>query len=678
MDIAGVAKTLERAVADFRGGQTGKAKALLEDVLRHHPGNAEAMHLLGLITHHENDPVRAVALLEKAVATNAEVASFHGDLGEVYRTLGRPKDAILCCRRALALNPNYPQALNSLGIALYQSGETAEAEASLREALRLDPEFAGAHVNLGRLLEAQGKLDDAGEAYRRAIRCNPNMAAAQVALGGVHRASRRPDEAVACYRAALALNPEAGDVWLRLADTYYETEHFDEALTCCEKAFALSPGAAMVSVSLGRILLRLNRAEEALEAFGRAVTLNPELPEAYLGKGIACDRLARVAEGEAAYRRALSLRPMFPDAQNNLASTLLKQGRLQEAQAEIGRLVETVHGKVVTHADDLPPPDPRAQLGKRRPPRIARFLLLDRMAQLQRLLDRRLIDPSFERILERFASVASEFPDVDGPESAKPLTPDQLARLDGVLNRILYCADAPRLAGPAVNEDQDFKAIEAAYLSADVPAVSIDDILTPDALAALRTFCLDSTIFFESNTAGYVQSYLANGFNCSLMYQISEELKRHFPRILGPHFLSNMWAYRHVMSGHGVAPHSDYAAVTFNFWITPDEANLDPKSGGLVIYDKEQPLDWDWTVINRRKNQPEVQQRIGSYLASAGETLFPYRANRAVMFRSNLFHGSDVFRFKDGLENRRTNISLLFGYSDVHPATARAAAGAAP
>jgi hypothetical protein len=98
----------------------------------------------------------------------------------------------------------------------------------------------------------------------------------------------------------------------------------------------------------------------------------------------------------------------------------------------------------------------------------------------------------------------------------------------------------------------------------------------------------------------------------------------------------------------------------------------------LVIYDKEQPLDWDWTVINRRKNQPEVQQRIGSYLASASETLFPYRSNRAVMFRSNLFHGSDVFRFKDGLENRRTNISLLFGYSDVHPAIAQAAAGAAP
>jgi len=672
MDTAGVTQTLERARAVYREGQTGKAKALLEDVLQHHPGNAEAMHLLGLMTHHENDQVRAVAWLEKAVATNAEVASFHGDLGEVYRTLGRHEDAIVCCRRALALDPNYPQALNSLGIALYQIGETAEAEASLREAVRLDPEFAGAHVNLGRLLEAQGRLDEAVEAYRQAIRCNPTLVAAHVALGGVFRASRRPNAAVTSYRAALDLAPNAGEIWLRLADTYYEMDSFQEALQCCQEAIAVSPGMAMAATNLGRILLRLNRADEALAAFERAISLNPKLPEAYLGKGMALDRLARVTEAEATYRQALSLRPRFPDAQNNLASTLLKQGRLQEAQAAIGHLVEMVHGRVANHGDDLPRSGHRSQPGQVRPRRIARFLLLDRMGQLRRLLDRRLIDSSFERILEQCRLVASEFQDADGPESAKPLTTDQLARLDGVLNRILYCANAPRLDGPAVNEDQDFKAIEAAYLSADVPAISIDDILTPDALAALRSFCLDSTIFFESNKAGYVSSYLANGFNCSLMYQIAEELKRHLPSVLGPHFLSNMWAYRHVMSGHGVAPHSDYAAVTFNFWITPDEANLDPKSGGLVVYNKQQPSDWDWTVINKKKNQPEVQQRIGSYLASASETLFPYRSNRAVMFQSSLFHGSDVFRFKDGLENRRTNISLLFGYGAAHPAVSGA------
>lgn len=37
--------------------------------------------------------------------------------------------------------------------------------------------------------------------------------------------------------------------------------------------------------------------------------------------------------------------------------------------------------------------------------------------------------------------------------------------------------------------------------------------------------------------------------------------------------------------------HADHAAVNLNFWVTPDEANLDPSSGGLVVYPKAPPAD---------------------------------------------------------------------------------------
>jgi hypothetical protein len=35
--------------------------------------------------------------------------------------------------------------------------------------------------------------------------------------------------------------------------------------------------------------------------------------------------------------------------------------------------------------------------------------------------------------------------------------------------------------------------------------------------------------------------------------------------------------------------HADFAAVNVNFWITPDEANLDSKTGGMIVYDLEVP-----------------------------------------------------------------------------------------
>ena len=38
-----------------------------------------------------------------------------------------------------------------------------------------------------------------------------------------------------------------------------------------------------------------------------------------------------------------------------------------------------------------------------------------------------------------------------------------------------------------------------------------------------------------------------------------------------------------------------------------------------------------------------------------------YQQNRAVLFKSNLFHKSEQIDFKDGFENRRINITMLFG-----------------
>ncbi len=64
-----------------------------------------------------------------------------------------------------------------------------------------------------------------------------------------------------------------------------------------------------------------------------------------------------------------------------------------------------------------------------------------------------------------------------------------------------------------------------------------------------------------------------------------------------------------------------------------------------------------------------VQQRQESrqdyeWLTQQGarEIKIPYRANRAVVFNSDLFHETDDIAFKEGLTNRRINITLLYGH----------------
>jgi hypothetical protein len=94
-----------------------------------------------------------------------------------------------------------------------------------------------------------------------------------------------------------------------------------------------------------------------------------------------------------------------------------------------------------------------------------------------------------------------------------------------------------------------------------------------------------------------------------------------------------------------------------NFWITPDEANLDPQSGGLMVWPVEAPAQWNFDDYN--KDRKKIRRFLES--SRVAPVNVPYRQNRAVIFNSDLFHATAPLRFKDGYENRRVNVTMLFG-----------------
>ena len=229
------------------------------------------------------------------------------------------------------------------------------------------------------------------------------------------------------------------------------------------------------------------------------------------------------------------------------------------------------------------------------------FKLHDNVDQLEYLISKGRIDSSFGRLVDVSRSVLTDIKDKNGSEAKVALTSDQLERLGSSYNRVIYYEGGPSIGTSAVNDALDFQKIEDSYLSSPLSVTTLDDFLTPEALRKLRVFCLESTVYFSHSRNDFVDSQLATGFNCDLLYQVIAELKDRFPRVLGDHHLSNMWVYRYNNQSSGVYPHTDEGAVTFNFWITPTDANLLPDRGGLIIYTKEQPYDWDWRYFNKEK-----------------------------------------------------------------------------
>jgi len=147
------------------------------------------------------------------------------------------------------------------------------------------------------------------------------------------------------------------------------------------------------------------------------------------------------------------------------------------------------------------------------------------------------------------------------------------------------------------------------------------------------------------------------GFAQPLILQIAEELAAALPRIFCGLPLMQAWAFKYDSALRGIGVHADFAAVNVNFWIAPDEANLDRQSGGLVIWDRPAPLTWDFAKYNRDVGA------IRDFLARSGarSVKVPHRTNRAVIFDSDLFHETDEIAFKEGYLNRRINITFLYG-----------------
>ena len=130
-------------------GQLQSAEGILRQILQRQPGNAFALHLLGVIAHMAGRTELAVELIGKAIDITPSVAQFHSNRGEMCRILKRLDEAIHHGEQAVRLDPDNAVAHSNLGIAYYDRKDYERAEACQKRALELNPSLAQALNNLG-------------------------------------------------------------------------------------------------------------------------------------------------------------------------------------------------------------------------------------------------------------------------------------------------------------------------------------------------------------------------------------------------------------------------------------------------------------------------------------------------------------------------------------------------
>jgi hypothetical protein len=423
---------------------------------------------------------------------------------------------------------------------------------------------------------------------------------------------------------------------------HHQAGRLAQAAVLYRRVLESDPANAGALHNLGVIEAGGGNTDAAIALFERAIEAAPDYASAWLNLAIACGVTDKAVD---AYRRTIALDPDCYEAHRALGFLWLGRGKRDRAQDHFARTLELRRG------------DDRSMIAARSLRRTTQAKLLHDAEQFRFLAGSGRAPQPFELRARIYEKIAAELV-VSNDAEIVELTAEQLEDLGEDYNTAFHTIAAPERGAGVINSGLDTASITQLWQE-DVPGVVwFDDLLTPDALSALRRYLLGSTIWFDfSHIGGFLATYLEDGLACPLILQIADEFRRAFPDLLGDYPLSQAWAFKGLKGDLPIDIHADDAAISLNFWVTPDEANLSPERGGLRVYGTPPPKGWK--IADYDADAPLIRDFLAAH--EADKVTIPYCGNRAVLFDSRLFHGSDAPNFAPGYANHRINITMLFG-----------------
>jgi len=619
---------LDQAVALLRQGRPADAEPLLRAAAAADPADFASRRLLAVTLYQQQKFADALTAVEGAIALKPDLAEPYTLRGVILHNLGRSEEAIASMDKGAELAPGERTSWYNRGVVLSELGRFEAAIESFDRALAITPmpdgwvNRAGALINLQRPAEALESCD-------RALVLAPHYPPALSNRGLALSELKRNEEALAMFDHALSHAPGMADTWNNRGTTLHDMRLFDDAVASFDRALALQPQSMASWSNRGRSFCSMQRFEEGRASFEKALAVGmPRNAADWNVAGDALVGLKRYEDALSAFDKVLAINPRAVAVWGKRATTLYTLGRFEEGLESTGKALALN-------------PDFSEALDMRGRILLEMNRIEEGLTALRQSGEHRGAPPP-----------ASEAKARHDAEQAAYLAERGITVAPGKL----YIYGGDRIPGPVVNP-ANAEIVAKTWAETTPQIVVIDDLLTPEGLAAVREFCWGSTMWQRPYENGYLGAMPEVGFAAPLLAQIAEELRATFPTVIGDHGLRLLWGFKYDSRLTGINMHADQAAVNVNFWITPDEANLNPDRGGIVIYNANAPADWEAADYNG--NDPRVRDFLAR--VDAKPVVVPYRANRAVIFDSDLFHETDVLAFKEGYLNRRINLTMLFG-----------------
>lgn len=189
--------------------------------------------------------------------------------------------------------------------------------------------------------------------------------------------------------------------------------------------------------------------------------------------------------------------------------------------------------------------------------------------------------------------------------------------------------------------------------------VVLDDFLKPEAIDDLERSLRNH---WGWRTKNWVSDHLHNRQpRIPALLDVAQSLPAALPKLFAGLEVVDYWALMYPKNGQGRL-HSDLATLTITIWLTKDECNLSPDTGGLLFTDVLRPA-------RLRPHEYLDASRAEEYVAArtkGGAHRIRYKHNRAVLFDARIFHRTDSLSFELQPRCWRLNASLAFDHPEIY------------
>lgn len=265
-------------------------RSFTESVL-HDPGHDELVLEVAQRHMQAKKPLKAVEVLEKAVAIPNPPAVFFALLSSAQLEAGQLSKAIAIGKKAVQLAPDNPLAHRSLFQAYLRDKQFAAAMKSVESAARHPSTNDAYWIGIAELAAGLQSVQGADQDKARALtlellgKCKtPESQANPLELqrmAELYEASRQYARAETLYLELLKRFPSVSALKSRLLGLYLKSGDRGRAIEQLELLARASPTNPNVQYLLGNLLGEDKKFEPAIEAYRRAIQLKPDFEEAY-------------------------------------------------------------------------------------------------------------------------------------------------------------------------------------------------------------------------------------------------------------------------------------------------------------------------------------------------------------------------------------------------------------